>query len=125
AIEVVGSGAPIVAARERPHVVGGGGLAADAPIAAWDLFDEAPRGRAHALALDRNHSIREVLDHRALLGDREDAADELHLDEKHCVSLSGPVRYRPSCRRMPCGTSGRPPDIGPRTFAGARHTAYN
>jgi hypothetical protein len=37
------------AARERRDVVGGQGLAAEAPLAGGDLLDQAPRNLAHVL----------------------------------------------------------------------------
>ncbi len=70
-----------VGASERLDVVGGEELVADSPLAAGDLLEHAPRARAHALALDRDHRVCEALDDLLLLRCREDARDDLDLNE--------------------------------------------
>src|SRR5947207_13187853 len=77
------------AARERLDVVGNEGLTADTPLATGDLLDQAPRDRSQLLALDRDHRVGEALDDLLLLKRREDALDELDLDERHAVLLVG------------------------------------
>ena len=58
-------------------------LAADAPIAALDLFNDNPGHPAHVLAFDRDHRIGQRLDHLPLLRLGEDALDQLYLNQWH------------------------------------------
>src|ERR1700680_2756258 len=72
---------------EPSHVLGRQRLAADAPVAALDLFDDAPRDAAHVLALDRDHGLRELLDDLALLMLREHTLDYLDVQQWHGFSF--------------------------------------
>src|SRR6185295_19919466 len=75
----------VPSAGECLDVVGGEGLAVEAPRAAGDLLDQAPRDRSHPFALDRDHRVGEALDDFLLLRRRVDARHELDLDERHAV----------------------------------------
>src|SRR5215217_2343197 len=87
------------AGRQRVDRLGGQSLPADRPVAALDLVDDAPRHAAHVLALDADHRVREPFgDLRLLLG-REDALDELDVDEGHVPLLR---RGRPNPTTPPC-----------------------
>src|SRR5689334_11857791 len=66
-----------LARRESVHRLGRQALAADGPVAALDLLDDAPRDAAHRLALDADHGVGEALGDLGLLLGREDALDEL------------------------------------------------
>src|SRR6476661_3817044 len=69
-------------------VLGGEGLAADAPVAAGDLLDDAPGHGAHVLALDADHGVGQLAHDVLLLLGGEDALDELDVDERHGRSPS-------------------------------------
>lgn len=60
-----------------------GGLAADGPIALLDLFDGDPSQVAHALALDFDHRLSDLLDHVCFLLVGEHALDYLYCGEWH------------------------------------------
>src|SRR5207248_11517020 len=77
-----------LAASERIDVVSAERLAADAPLAACDLLDHAPDRATHVLALDLDQRVCESPDDLSLLRCREDALDELYLNECHESSLS-------------------------------------
>src|SRR6267154_6353897 len=96
----------LAAGLEILHVLGGQALAAHAPLAALELFDEHPRDGAHRLALDVDHRLGEAGDHLLLLVLAEHAFDELHLDERHiglpCSRASGRWWPATSVRRAGC-----------------------
>src|SRR3954454_11719422 len=81
AVSVMGLGGH--AALHGPDGLGGELLPADRPVAALRLLDVHPGDSAHALALDVDHRIGELLDHLALLLGVEDAFDELDIDDGH------------------------------------------
>jgi hypothetical protein len=62
-------------------------LAADPPIAAFDLLDDDPGHRTHVLAFDGNHRVGELLDHLALLRVGEDAFDYFDRNQGHAGLL--------------------------------------
>lgn len=66
-------------------------VAADAPLIAGDLFDQAPREPTHALAGDLGHCVGQALDHLSLLWGRKDALDHLDLDQRHAALSLRPV----------------------------------
>src|SRR5215470_6711186 len=61
-------------------------LTAHGPVAALNLVDHHPGDRAHVLALDAHHGVGDALDDGALLALREDAFDDLHIDQWHWIS---------------------------------------
>src|SRR5215207_3637568 len=69
--------------RERLDVLRGERVARDAPVAAADLIDDAPRHRTHVLALDLHHRVGETADDLLLLLGGEDVLDDLDLNERH------------------------------------------
>src|SRR4051812_6037053 len=73
------------ARRELQHGVGRERLTADAPVAALDLLDDDPGHPAHVLALDLDHGVGQLLDHRILLRVVEDTLDHLHVHQRHVV----------------------------------------
>ena len=46
-----------LSARHGVYIGGGQGIAADPPVAAFDLLDDAPGDATHGLALDRDHRV--------------------------------------------------------------------
>src|SRR6478609_5847378 len=84
---LVASPGGVLAAGERPDVIGGKGVAADTPIAARDLLDQAPDCVPHVLALDRHHRLGESFCDLSLLWRREGTLNELYLNEHHAVLL--------------------------------------
>src|SRR3954451_15819165 len=68
---------------ERVDVGGRQAVAADRPVPALDLLDDAPGDLAQRLALDLHHGVGQALGDLALLVGREHALDELHVDEWH------------------------------------------
>src|SRR5215472_6419964 len=72
-----------LAACQSVNVGGGHRLAADAPVAALHLFDQAKRDLAHVLALDRDHCVSQLADDLSLLFLTEHVFDNLNLNERH------------------------------------------
>src|SRR5450755_3159371 len=111
-------------ARECLEVVGGKGLTADAPLAAGDLLDDAPGELAHALALDRDHRVRDPFDDLPLLLGGEDTLDDLDLDERHAALLVG-TWSRLIVRSIVSLHIGHTPGHPPRTLRRDRHSTYH
>src|ERR1700730_15837630 len=61
-------------------VGGGQGIAADPPVAAFHLLDDAPGDIAHVLTLDRDHRLGELADDLALLFPTEHVLDHANLN---------------------------------------------
>src|SRR5690242_6608062 len=74
-----------LSARQGVDVGGGQRVAADPPVAAFHLLDDAPRDIAHVLALDRDHRVGQLADHLALLFLAEDVLDDANLNERHWI----------------------------------------
>src|SRR5258706_11443144 len=90
-------------ARQRVHIGGGQGVAANSPGPAFHLLDHAPGDAAHVLAFDRDHHTWEVADDLALLFLAEDVLDNANLNEGHPNSpaMSGvAVRCRGEIERF-------------------------
>src|SRR4051794_35097608 len=67
-------------------VLGCEALTPDAPCAAGEFLHPHPGDAPHGLALDRHHGVGDLLDHLSLLIRREDALNELDIDEWHVRS---------------------------------------
>src|SRR5205814_3359440 len=74
-----------LAGRKRLHFVSGERIAANSPIATLIILDDKPRHVTHVLAFDRDHRIRELADHLLLLRLRENAFDQLNIDQRHTL----------------------------------------
>src|SRR2546429_137694 len=87
-----------LSACQSVHVVSGQSVAADPPVAALHLLDQAKGHAAHALALDRHHRIGQLADDLALLFLAEHVFDDANLNERHWNFLSSRVAGRMSKR---------------------------
>src|SRR3954470_15197772 len=78
------------------------------PCAAGELLHPHPGNAPHGLALDRDHGVGDLLDHLSLLIRREDALNELDIDEWHVRSpvpwtvLPRDIRSRQHGRTRSC-----------------------
>src|SRR6266478_8690278 len=72
-------------ARQRVHIGGGQGVAANSPVPAFHLLDHAPGDAAHVLAFDRDHRVGQLADDLALLLLAEHVLDDANLNERHWI----------------------------------------
>src|SRR4051794_32200193 len=116
--------AAYVRGLEGLDVLGCEALAANAPCAAGEFLNPHPGDAPHGLALDRHHGVGDLLDHLSLLIRREDAFNELNVDEWHVRSpvpwsvLPQGIRSRQHSRTRSCSGKLAGEEEGFGRFAG-------
>src|SRR2546423_1721124 len=74
-----------LSARQSVDVGRGQSVAADPPVAAFHLFDDAPGDLTHVLPLDRDHCISQLVDDLTLLFFTEHVLDDANLNGRHWI----------------------------------------
>lgn len=74
-------------------------LAANGPVAAFEIIDAHPGDLAHGFAFDGEHGVGDALDHFGFLIRRENVFDEINRNQRHFVL---PSSFTKAAQRRPC-----------------------